>query len=67
MDGFTNRRKLCRSRTYLRYDSGELTMQVKLFYLSAVRLRARAWDFDAVQGYGEHFNKVGWAFATERN
>ena len=43
------------SRTYLRYDSGELDDASQAFYLSAVRLRAGAWDFDAVQG-GEHFN-----------
>ena len=43
------------SRSYLRYDSGELDDASQSFYLSAVRLRARAWDFDAVQG-GEHFN-----------
>lgn len=43
------------SRSYLRYDSGELDDASQSFYVSAVRLRARAWDFDAVQG-GEHFN-----------
>lgn len=41
------------SRSFVRYDSGEFDDQA--FYLSASRLRARAWDFDATQG-GEHLN-----------
>ena len=54
------------SRSYVRYDSGERGLekpegaQIAVgepysFYLSAVRQRARAWDFDAVQG-GDQFN-----------
>ncbi|WP_395011815.1 TonB-dependent receptor [Undibacterium sp.] len=44
------------SRTYLRYDSGESTgSEPHSFYLSAIRHRARAWDFEGVQG-GEQFN-----------
>lgn len=44
------------NRTYLRYDSGESTgSEPHSFYLSAVRHRARAWDFEGVQG-GEQFN-----------
>lgn len=48
------------SRSYLRYDSGEFATDAsgdesQSYYLAAVRQRARAWDFDAVQG-GEQFN-----------
>nr|WP_315468817.1 TonB-dependent receptor [uncultured Undibacterium sp.] len=48
------------SRSYLRYDSGEFATDTssdesQSFYLAAVRQRARAWDFDGVQG-GEQFN-----------
>lgn len=48
------------SRSYVRYDSGELGVNDQSaasssFYLSAVRQRARAWDFNAVQG-GEQLN-----------
>lgn len=44
------------NRTYLRYDSGESAgSEPHSFYLSAVRHRARAWDFEGVQG-GEQFN-----------
>ena len=44
------------NRTYLRYDSGESAgSEPHSFYLSAVQHRARAWDFEGVQG-GEQFN-----------
>lgn len=54
------------SRSYVRYDSGEINANDRAhsqqtssephsFYLSAVRQRARAWDFNAVQG-GEQLN-----------
>nr|WP_315476079.1 TonB-dependent receptor plug domain-containing protein [uncultured Undibacterium sp.] len=48
------------SRSYLRYDSGEFATDAtgdesQSFYLAAVRQRARAWDFDGIQG-GEQFN-----------
>lgn len=54
------------SRSYVRYDSGEINADDRVhaqqtssephsFYLSAIRQRARAWDFNAVQG-GEQFN-----------
>lgn len=48
------------SRSYVRYDSGEYGVDVsgeasQSFYLAALRQRARAWDFDAVQG-GQQFN-----------
>ena len=36
------------SRTYLRFDSGDLGGG-NAFYLSGVRQRARAWDFDGIQ------------------
>lgn len=39
------------SRSYLRYDSGESDEpSPQAFYVAAVRHRARAWDFNGVQG-----------------
>jgi hypothetical protein len=44
------------SRSFLRFDSGEFDQSAsQAFYLSALRQRARAWDFDGIQG-GEQFN-----------
>lgn len=44
------------SRSYLRFDSGEdASSTPQSFYISALRQRARAWDFEGIQG-GEQFN-----------
>lgn len=42
------------SRSLVRFDSGDLDKS-KAFYLSALRQRARAWDFDGEQG-GQQLN-----------
>lgn len=42
------------SRTFLRYDTGEFG-DGNSAYLSVMRLKARAWDFNGKQG-GYHFN-----------
>lgn len=42
------------SRSFVRFDSGNLANE-NAFYLSALRQRARAWDFDGEQG-GQQFN-----------
>jgi len=44
------------SRSFLRFDSGEFDQSAsQALYLSALRQRARAWDFEGIQG-GEQFN-----------
>ena len=44
------------SRTYVRFDSGEFDQAAsQSFYLSFLRQRAGAWDFEGIQG-GEQFN-----------
>ncbi len=44
------------SRSYLRFDSGEFDPSAsQAFYLSILRQRARAWDFEGIQS-GEQLN-----------
>ena len=42
------------TRSFVRYDTGDFG-EGNSAYVSAMRLRARAWDFDGSQG-GEHYN-----------